>query len=309
MIFVFGSINIDLVARIERLPRPGETIAGIAFAMLPGGKGANQALAARRAGADVAIAGAVGTDPFAAAALSGLVAVGVDVAQVRRDAAPTGVALIHVEASGQNAITVIPGANASVQAAGVPDAALHSGTVLVLQLEVPFDAVCAIASRARECGARVVLNAAPAQALPASLLANVDVLVVNAIEAATLAAGLGLPDAPEGFASALHRRRGCAVIVTLGPGGVIAAVDGSLWTAPAPRVDVVDTTGAGDAFVGALAAALDRRAAWARAIVEGVAAGSLACTVAGAQPALPMAAAIAPLADAAESALRSRPLD
>ena len=217
MIFVFGSINIDLVARIERLPRPGETIAGIAFAMLPGGKGANQALAARRAGADVAMAGAVGTDPFAAAALSGLVAAGVDVARVRRDAAPTGVALIHVEASGQNAITVIPGANASVQAAGVPDAALRLRDHSSAAARGPVRRRLRHRVTRARCGARVVLNAAPAQALPASLLASVDVLVVNAIEAATLAAALGLPDAPEGFASALHRRHGCAVVVTLGP--------------------------------------------------------------------------------------------
>ena len=309
MIVVFGSINLDLVARTERLPQPGETIAGISFAMLPGGKGANQAIAARRAGADVAMAGAVGTDLFAAAALSGLVAAGVDVTWVRHDAAPTGVALIHVDASGQNAITVIPGANAHVLAAMVPDVALGPGNLLVMQLEVPVDAVCDIASRARQCGARVVLNAAPARALPASLLAAVDVLIVNAIEAATLAAALGLPDAPEGFASALHRRHGCAVIVTLGPRGVIAAVDRTLCTAPAPSVDVIDTTGAGDAFVGALAAALDRRAGWTRAIAEGVAAGSLACTVAGAQAGLPVAAAIRRLAAELAPTLIAQPLN
>ena len=179
MIVVFGSINLDLVARTERLPQPGETIAGHSFAVLPGGKGANQAIAARRAGADVAMAGAVGTDLFAATALSGLTVSGVDVAWVRRDATPTGVALIHVEASGQNAITVIPGANAHVLAATVPAAALGPGTTVVLQLEVPLDAVHDIASRARQRGARVILNAAPARALPAALLAVLDVLVVN----------------------------------------------------------------------------------------------------------------------------------
>jgi ribokinase len=309
MIVVFGSINLDLVARTERLPQPGETIAGLSFAMLPGGKGANQAIAARRAGAEVAMAGAVGTDLFAAAALSGLVAAGVDVAWVRRDAAPTGVALIHVEASGQNAITVIPGANAHVLAATVPDAALGPGTTLVLQLEVPLDAVCDIASRARLCGARVVLNAAPARSMPATLLAVLDVLIVNAIEAATLAAELGLPDAPETFAAAMHRRHGCAVIVTLGPRGALASVEGTLFIVAAPAVDVVDTTGAGDAFAGALVAALDRRTGWPRALAEGVAAGSLACTAAGAQTALPAAAAIRRLAIIVESTLASRPLD
>ena len=309
MIVVFGSINVDLVACVARLPQPGETVAGISFATLPGGKGANQAVAARRAGADVAMAGAVGTDPFANTALSGLVAAGVDVAWVRRDAAPTGVALIHVDASGQNAITVIPGANASVLSAIVPDAALGPGNTLVLQLEVPIGAVCEIASRARRCGARVVLNAAPAQALPAALLASLDVLIVNAIEAATLAAALGFPGTPEAFAAAMHRGYGCAAIVTLGPRGVLAAVDGSLFTGAAPAVDVVDTTGAGDALTGALAAALDRRAGWPRAIADGIAAGSLACTVAGAQSALPTVAPIRRLATTVESTLTCLPLD
>jgi len=309
MIVVFGSINLDLVARIERLPQPGETITGISFATLPGGKGANQAVAARRAGADVAMAGAVGTDPFAATALSGLVASGVDVTWVRQVAAPTGVALIHVDAAGQNAITVIPGANATVRATDVPETALGPGATLLLQLEVPLNAVCDVASRARQCGARVVLNAAPARALPAALLAGLDVLIVNATEAATLAAALDIPGTPEAFAAAMYRRHACAVIVTLGPRGVLAAVDGTLFTAAAPAVEIVDTTGAGDAFAGVLAAALDRHAGWPRAIAEGVAAGSLACTVAGAQPALPAVMAIRRLATKVESTLISQPLD
>jgi len=255
------------------------------------------------------MAGAVGTDLFAAAALSGLVAAGVDVAWVRQDAAPTGVALIHVDAGGQNAITVIPGANANVLAATVPDEALGPGNTVVLQLEVPLDAVRGIASRARQRGARVMLNAAPARLLPATLLALLDVLVVNAIEAATLAAAAGLPGAPEAFATAMHRRHGCGVVVTLGSRGVVAAVDGTLFNAVAPDVHVVDTTGAGDAFVGALAAALDRNNGWRRAIAAGVAAGSLACTVAGAQPSLPAAGAIRRLALTVESTLISRRLD
>jgi ribokinase len=309
MIIVFGSINLDLVARTERLPHPGETIAGHSFAMFPGGKGANQALAACRAGADVAMAGAVGTDVFAAAAVEGLIAAGVDIAWVQRYPGPTGVALIHVEASGQNAITVVPGANAGALAAHVPDAALGPGTTVALQLEIPIAAVSAFAVRARRCGARVVLNAAPAQALPPALLAAVDVLIVNAIEAAAIAAALDLPRTPEGFAAAMHRRHGCAVVVTLGRHGVAGAVDGALITAPAPAVDVVDTTGAGDAFVGALVAALDRRVEWPRAIAEGVAAGSLACAMAGAQPGLPLAPSIQRLAGIVETTLTARGLD
>ncbi len=309
MIIVFGSVNLDLVARVVRLPAPGETIAGTAFEMLPGGKGANQALAARRAGAEVAMAGAVGDDPFAGKALGGLVAASVDLAWVRRVAAPTGVALIHVDDAGQNAITVIPGANAMAKGATVPDAALGPGATLLLQLEVPIAEVGAIAARAMQHGARVVLNAAPAASLPDSLLATSDVLIVNAIEAASLADALALPRAPEAFAVAARRRFGASVIVTLGPRGVIAATDQALLFAAAPAVDVVDTTGAGDAFAGALAAALDRGADWASAVSEGVAAGSLACTARGAQPSLPESTAIRELAATVASTLIARPLN
>ena len=308
MIIVFGSINLDLVARVARLPLPGETIAGSAFEALPGGKGANQALAARRAGAEVAMAGAVGNDSFAEKALAGLVAASVDLAWVRRIAARTGVALIHVDDSGQNAITVVSGANAMAEGAVVPDAALGPGTTVVLQLEVPVAQVGKIAARARRGGARVVLNAAPALALPLALLAALDVLVVNAIEAASLADALDLPRAPEAFAAGAHRRFGVSVVVTLGPRGVIAAVDRSLLSAGAPAVDVVDTTGAGDAFVGVLAAALDRGTDWTAAIAEGIAAGSLACTASGAQPALPEIAKIRMLAATVAPTLMCRPL-
>ena len=165
MIVVFGSVNLDLVARVERLPREGETIAGTSFAALPGGKGANQALAARRAGASVSMAGAVGVDGFADTALRELVAAGVDLHAMRRVSMPTGVALIHVDAAGRNAITVIAGANAQAAPDDITDAALGPGTTLVLQLEVPLEAVATIAIRARQQGARVILNAAPAHPL------------------------------------------------------------------------------------------------------------------------------------------------
>ncbi len=172
MIVVFGSINVDLTARVERFPQPGETIAGSAFAAVPGGKGANQALAARRAGAVVAMVGAVGTDALAGKALSGLVSAGVDIGSVRRVDAPTGIAMIHVDARGQNSIVVVGGANDALVATDAPDSALVPTTTLVLQLEVPLAAVYDIATRARSRGAHVVLNAAPAQELPAALLAR-----------------------------------------------------------------------------------------------------------------------------------------
>ena len=304
MIVVFGSVNLDLVARVERLPREGETIAGTSFAALPGGKGANQALAARRAGASVAMAGAVGADGFAERALRELVAAGVDLHAMRRVDVPTGVALIHVDAAGRNAITVVAGANAHAAPPDVADTALGPAATLVLQLEVPVDAVTSIAIRAKRSRTRVVLNAAPAQPLRGDLVAALDVLIVNEHEAAVVAAAHALPAAPENFAGAFHRRCKCAVVVTLGAAGAIAAAEGAMFTVEAPKVRVIDTVGAGDALVGALAAALDRGADWARALAEGVAAGSLACTLEGAQAALPDRAAIIALAETVAAGVR-----
>ena len=309
MIVVFGSVNLDLVARVERLPRPGETVAGLAFAAHAGGKGANQALAARRAGAEVALVSAVGRDDFARAALRAVESAAIDLSRVARVDAPTGVALIHVDARGENCITIVAGANAQVDPASLPDELLQAGTTLVMQLEVPLDAVTTVAARARARGARTVLNAAPAHALPPALLAVIDVLIVNEIEADAIASGLEVPAAPDAFARAVYRRFGCATIVTLGARGALMAVDRTLVRAPAPPVHVLDTTGAGDAFSGAFAAALDRGEPWPRALAAGVAAGSLACTMAGAQVAVSGAADIAALADTVSSRLHPQPIE
>jgi len=309
VIIVFGSISLDLVARVERLPHPGETVAGFAFAAHAGGKGANQALAARRIGADVVLLGAVGCDDFAGAALRPLEDATIDLSRVARVDAPTGVALIHVDVRGENCITIVAGANAYADPASVPDALLRTGTTVVMQLEVPLGAVTAVAARARARGATTVLNAAPSRALPGALLAAIDVLIVNEIEATEIAAGLGVPSAPDAFSQAVHRRFGCATIVTLGAQGAVMAVDRTLVRAPAPLVSVLDTTGAGDAFTGAFAAALDRGDSWPRALAFGVAAGSIACTTAGAQLALSDAADIARLAGTVSSRLRSQPIE
>ncbi len=290
MIIVFGSVNLDLVARVDRLPRPGETLAGKHLSALPGGKGANQALAAQRAGARVAMVGAVGEDVFATTALAGLAAAGVDLTRVARVDATTGVAIIHVDGNGQNCITVIAGANANADAGNVSDALLRAGNTLLMQLEVPLPTVHSLAQRAHARGARVVLNAAPAQSLPVALLGLLDVLVVNEIEADAIATALGMPSLPEAFAATAYHRFGAATVVTLGAQGALGAADGRLWRIPAPTIEVRDTTGAGDAFTGALAAALDRRADWPQALAEGVAAGSLACVGEGAQAAMPNAA-------------------
>jgi ribokinase len=286
MVVVLGSINADLVARVPHLPREGETQAALGYAVHAGGKGANQALAARRAGADVALFGAVGRDGFAGVALAALRDAGVDLAGVEASDRPTGVALIHVDAQGRNTITVVAGANADARADAVADARLGSPTTVVLQLEVPLAEVAALASRARGRGARVVLNVAPPHPLSDPLLASIDVLVANEHEAQAVASARALPPDPAGFCAAAADRYGCAAIVTLGAQGLVAADGSHRYRVPASPADVRDTTAAGDAFVGALATALDRGAPFLEALAEGAAAGSHACTGEGAQPSI-----------------------
>lgn len=296
MILVFGSVNLDLVARVPRLPVPGETLSGTSFAALPGGKGANQALAARRAGAHVALVAAIGNDPFALPATAGLAAAGIDVTGIAVVDDSTGVALIHIDAAGENAITVIPGANARATASAIAAPLWASASTLLLQLEVPIAEVIAAAREAQARGIRVVLNAAPMQPLPPALLAAIDVLIVNEHEAAVLAAALAIGDEVDALADALARRLRVAVVLTLGADGARAATAGERLQARPPPLTVVDSTGAGDALAGALTAALDRGVAWPQALREAVAAGSLACGRVGAQAALADAATIAEFA-------------
>jgi ribokinase len=296
MVVVFGSINVDLVARVPRLPAAGETLIGEALEVLPGGKGANQALAARRADAAVALYGAVGNDPFALTACANLLREGVDLEGVARVDAPTGTALIHVDRSGENAITVISGANALALAMQVPDTRLRKETVVLAQLEVPIAEVARLAARAHAHGARVVLNAAPASAFDPRALPHVDVLIVNRAECKQVAGMLGLPDDPAEFVRAYSAQHGGAVVVTLGAEGAVAW-DGKPLRFRSPPVHAIDTVGAGDALSGAMAAALARGAPLARALSEGIAAGALTCTAAGAQAALPRIAEIQALAD------------
>ncbi|WP_181704652.1 ribokinase [Chthonobacter rhizosphaerae] len=291
MIVVFGSINVDLVTAVPRLPGPGETVKGPGYRTFPGGKGANQALAARRAGASVAMVGAVGDDGFRAEALSLLDAAGVDLSGVAAADAPTGIALIAVDERAENQIVVASGANALADPAGVASR-IGAGDWLLLQFEVPDAAVLAAAEAAKRAGARVILNAAPAGPVPTALAALLDVLIVNEHEAAEVAASAGLPDEPKAFAAAWAARTGGACVVTLGAEGAFAASGGETVSVAPPAVTVVDTTAAGDGFVGAFAAALDRGASLADALLDGVAAGSLAVEAAGAQPSLPGADAI-----------------
>ena len=293
MIIAFGSINLDLVTRVAALPGAGETALGPSYAAHPGGKGANQALAARRAGARVALVGATGRDDFARQALALLRADGVDLSGVAEVDAPTGAAFIGVDARGENQIIVASGANAHAKASQLRARPMTSADTLLLQREVPEAECLAAALHAKACGARVILNLAPAGAPDPDLLDAVDMLVVNEHEARTLGAALRLDTGDvHAIALALSQSRGLAVIVTLGAKGAVGCHGGIFHRAPAPALAAIDTTGAGDTFVGALAAALDAGRPLIDAMAFAVTAGSLACTKAGAQPSIPTAAAI-----------------
>jgi ribokinase len=283
MILVFGSINIDLLVPVRNLPQPGETVLGGDYALLPGGKGANQALAARRAGATVMLAGAVGDDAFAAAALALVRRAGVDLGLLRRVAQPTGCAAIMVGATGENLIAVASGANAAAVAGDVPDDLLGRGTILICQMEVPVEEMAALIRRAAGRGATTVLNLAPAAPIDPDLFGAIDVLVANAGEAATLG------DDPARVARRLRQ----ALVVTQGAAGATAFLaDGGRLEIPALAIEPVDTTGAGDTFVGVLAAGLDQGLPMPAALRRASAAAGLACLARGAQTAMPDSAAI-----------------
>ncbi|MGL5362589.1 MAG: ribokinase, partial [Bosea sp. (in: a-proteobacteria)] len=297
MIVVFGSINLDLVTPVVRLPLSGETVLGQAYAVHPGGKGANQALAARRAGAEVFMVGAVGDDSFAAPALSLLREGGVDLARVAQMQAPTGAAFITVDAEGANQIVVASGANVQVRAAMLNGLTFASRDILLLQREVPEVECIAAARIAGEKGARVVLNLAPSGPIDPALLALLDMLVVNEHEALDLAQSLGWSETdPDAIAARIDAEHNVACIATLGAEGAVGWSGGVRRAVPAPPTQVVDTTAAGDAFVGALAAALAAGFGFMGALERAVAAGSLACTKPGAQPSLPHKAEIDALA-------------
>ncbi|WP_299475202.1 ribokinase [uncultured Roseibium sp.] len=296
MITVFGSINLDLVVVVQRLPTAGETVRGPDHQTFPGGKGANQALAAKRAGANVAMVGAIGQDAFGTIAVSNMQDAGVDLAGVRKLPGATGLALIGIDAAGENQIIVASGANARVEAQWV-EPVLAAGGTLLLQGEVPFAQMRPAIGRAKAKGAKVIWNPAPVpedEFLPC--LNAIDTLIVNESEAAEIAGRAGLSTDLDMFIGhfATSSR---SVVVTLGSKGVLAGQGGNRYCFGAPAVSAVDTTGAGDAFCGALAASLDNGKPFERALKEGVAAGALACTATGAQSSAPEQDEIARLAD------------
>lgn len=293
MITVIGSANLDLIATVERLPRPGETVPGDGFSTAPGGKGANQALAARRAGADVRMVGAVGQDAFADQALALLQEGGVDLSRMRRAETATGIAVILVEAAGENVIAIVPGGNDTVSPSDVAAARLSAGDFLMMQLEIPFDAVEAALAAARQAGVPSMLNTAPFRAEAGKLLAQADYVVANETEFDLYADALDLAgDDREAKMRDFCVRTGRIVVVTLGAEGVMAATPDGFVRARGLTITPIDTVGAGDTFCGYLAASLEQGLALEEALRRAAVAGSLACLKPGAQPAIPFAAEI-----------------
>lgn len=305
-ICVVGSINMDLVVQTPRIPVPGETIIGGPFATHPGGKGANQAVAAGRAGASVVMIGCVGDDEFGRELRAGLDEEGLDTTHVHvAPGVASGIALIAVDAQGQNTIIVAPGANGALSRDDVRDAdpAITAADVLLLQLEVPLPVVEQAARLAHHAGVTVMLNPAPAQPLPPDLLALCDYLTPNETEAEALT-GI-LPTDWDTAAQAARRlvdMGASSVIVTLGSRGALLLHEGMVQRQPAFTVNVIDTTAAGDAFVGAFATAIGRGLPAPAALQRAAAAGALATTVPGARPSLPRATAI----DALIESLKTR---
>ena len=292
---IVGSLNMDLVIRAPRHPQPGETLTGSAFLTIPGGKGANQAVAAARLGAAVTMIGKVGPDAFGDALRANLAAAGVNVEHVTRSVEATGVALITVSAAGENTIVLAPGANGTVTPEDVQACAgiIGQADALLLQLEVPLPAVRAAAEIAAARGVPVILNPAPAQPLPPDLLRHVTYLIPNEHEAALLAGGPA--DDAETLARRVQALGPRAVVVTLGAAGALVLDGDTAAHVPSYPVTVVDSTAAGDAFVAAFGVALSEGQSPVAAAAWGCAAGALACTVLGAQPSLPRRTAVAEL--------------
>ena len=295
-IVVIGSSNTDMIIKVDHIPRPGETVIGGTFSTAPGGKGANQAVAAARAGGRVTFIARVGDDMFGRQALDGFRADGIDVSHVIIDPdAPSGVASIFVDAKGQNSIAVAGGANANLSPDDIHNAAdvIAAADILVMQLETPIETVRAAAQIARDNAVTVILNPAPAQPLDKDLLKCISILTPNESEAELLTGiPVDSPQAAQKAADALRAQGVNVVIVTMGENGALLSTQNASAFVPAFKVDAVDATAAGDVFNGALAVAVAEGAPLPRAVRFASAAAALSVTKLGAQPSAPTRAVI-----------------
>lgn len=292
MIIVPGSVNADLLFKVAKLPRPGETVLCPGYVMAPGGKGSNQAAAAAKAGAEVRFVGHVGDDAYGPVVRALLEAAGIDCALLAVSPRPTAIAVIGVDAAGENAIIVASGANLDTAADQVPADLLGPGATVLCQNEIRPGQTFAALVRAKAQGARTVLNMAPAAAVPDEVLRALDLLVVNELEAEVVAGDDAAGEPPEAIARLLAQRHGLTCVVTLGGAGCLAVGPAAAVRVPALPIRPVDTTGAGDTFVGALTAWLDGGARLEDALRAASVAAACACEAVGAQTAQPDRAAV-----------------
>lgn len=289
MLTVFGSIIVDNIYSVPNLPARGETVLAQDLFVGPGGKGANQAVAAAKAGGTVQMVGSVGDDALKDISLNAFVDAGVDASAVQSTSGPTGSAAVLVDTNGSNAISVAPGANQKTRVSQLTEETWATTSTLLLQMEIPFPEIESAIFEARERGVRSLLNLAPAAALSTEAFKALDILIVNEVELAQLCGYLGLG---AGTDEELARRAvdtlGVALVVTLGEQGALAIEGKTVLTCPALAIDAVDTTGAGDAFCGVFAASLDAGLAMEVALQRGCVAGSLTCLKTGAQESQPI---------------------
>jgi ribokinase len=290
-ILVVGSINRDLVVYVDGLPRPGETIFGDRFQQFPGGKGANQAVAASRLGGDVHLVGNVGADAFGREMRDFLAAENIDTSEIAiLDTAPTGIALITVDSASENSIVVVSGANMVWHTREPARLKVEPGNIVVCQFEIPLEIIESVFARAKEIGATTILNPAPVKPVPERILRNVDYLVVNEVELETLAGATVHPDDPASVYAAmekLHARGRLAIVATLGPRGALFSYAAGRYESQGHNVNAVDTTGAGDCFIGGFAAALAKSDSVADAIDFANKAAAISVTRRGAASSFP----------------------
>ena len=287
MIIVFGAIYADIVMRVDEFPDPGETVLTKTYSYVPGGKGANQALAASRAGQVVLLAGAVGNDAQGVLALTLLQSAGINLSAVKESSMPTGCSSIFVNKHAENMICSASGANMEVRENQITDQMLKESEAIVLQCEAPIDECAKLASRAKQAGVTVILNLAPAIHVPDYYLNNVDYLIMNEVEAKFMCKDLNLTDTIS-MAITISQQKQLIVILTQGEKGCALALNGNISHFPAPKINAVDTTAAGDTFIGYVAAGIaSSDFSIESAIQTASKAASICCTREGSQPSIP----------------------